>query len=160
MPNRFAAGDRPRLICPHVTHGSKPSPRTHVVPPRSVEYHRKPDPAHQSFFSSVAGAWQYFFSHSSRLKLPGYEHVGQALRFCDFVLMKAVPARTCTAREFGLGLGEQTLNTSAGFVLLRATRSAISSARTGYPCPDARHSRQGKCEDSCGSPAIRWDPHR
>jgi hypothetical protein len=23
------------------------APRTHVVPPRSVEYHREPDPAHQ-----------------------------------------------------------------------------------------------------------------
>jgi hypothetical protein len=34
-------------------------------------------------------------------KFPGYENVGQALRFrfCDFVLMKAVPARTCTARD-------------------------------------------------------------
>jgi hypothetical protein len=47
------------------------APRTHVVPPRSVEYHREPDPAHQSFFSSAAGAWQYFFSHSSRLKVLG-----------------------------------------------------------------------------------------
>jgi hypothetical protein len=43
---------------------------------------------------------------------PGYEHVGQALRFClsDLVIMKDVPARTCTARELGLDLGEQTLN--------------------------------------------------
>src|SRR5262249_26204169 len=45
--------------------------RTHVMPPRSVEYHREPDPAHQSFFSSAAGAWQYFFSHSSRLNCLG-----------------------------------------------------------------------------------------
>jgi hypothetical protein len=31
---------------------------------------------------------------------PGYEHVGQALRFClsDLVIIKAVPARTRTAR--------------------------------------------------------------
>src|SRR5258706_14352201 len=43
-------------------------------------------------------------------QLPGYEHVGQALRFClsDLVIIKAVPARTCTA--LGLDLGEQTLN--------------------------------------------------
>jgi hypothetical protein len=27
---------------------SKPTPRTHLVPPRSVEYHREPDPAHQT----------------------------------------------------------------------------------------------------------------
>src|SRR6266536_2471247 len=42
---------------------------------------------------------------------PGYENVGQALRFClsDLVKMKRVPARTW--REFGLDLGEQTLNT-------------------------------------------------
>jgi hypothetical protein len=32
---------------------------------------RHSDPAHQSFFSSAAGAWQYFFSHSSRLKVLG-----------------------------------------------------------------------------------------
>src|SRR5712664_418568 len=34
------------------------------------------------------------------------------LRFClsDLVIMKHVPARTCTAREFGLDLGKQTLN--------------------------------------------------
>jgi hypothetical protein len=63
-------------------------------------------------------------------QLPGYEHVGQALRFClsDLVKMKAVPARTCTARELGLDLGEQTLNAKgaglsrAAFVLSRATR--------------------------------------
>src|SRR5262249_50784009 len=74
---------------------------------------------------------------------PGYEHVGQALRFClsDLVKMKAVPARTCTARELGLDLSEQTLNAKgaglhgclvlsrAAFVLSRATRSAISSMR-------------------------------
>src|SRR5215813_9983698 len=74
---------------------------------------------------------------------PGCEHVGQALRFClsDLVRMKDVPARTCTARELGLDLGEETLNTKgaglhgcwsaprAAFVLLRATRSAISSMR-------------------------------
>jgi hypothetical protein len=43
---------------------------------------------------------------------PGCEHVGQVLRFClsDLVIMKNVPARTCTARELGLDLGEQTLN--------------------------------------------------
>jgi hypothetical protein len=37
----------------------------------------------------------------------GYEHVGQALRFClsDLVIIKAVPARTCAA--LGLDLGEQ-----------------------------------------------------
>src|SRR5262249_5161161 len=59
-----------------------------------------------------------------------------ALRFClsDLVIMKHVPARTCTARELGLDLGEQTLNTKgaalhgwlvlsrAAFVLSRATR--------------------------------------
>jgi len=48
-----------------------------------------------------------------------YEHTGQALRFClsDLVIIKAVPARTCTAREVGLDLGEQTLNTKAlGFM--------------------------------------------
>jgi hypothetical protein len=47
---------------------------------------------------------------------PGYEHVGQALRFClsDLVIMKDVPARTCTARELGLDLGEQTLNAVVG----------------------------------------------
>jgi hypothetical protein len=39
-------------------------------------------------------------------QLPGYEHVGQALRFClsDLVKMKAAPARTCTA--LGLELRE------------------------------------------------------
>jgi len=43
---------------------------------------------------------------------PGYEYVGQALRLClsDLVKIKAVPARTCTARELGLDLGKQTLN--------------------------------------------------
>jgi hypothetical protein len=43
----------------------------------------------------------------------GYERVGQALRFClrFLIKIKAVPARTCTARELGLDLGEQTLNT-------------------------------------------------
>jgi hypothetical protein len=44
---------------------------------------------------------------------PGCEHVGQALRFClsDLVIMKHVPARTQpSARDFGLDLGEQTLN--------------------------------------------------
>jgi hypothetical protein len=39
---------------------------------------------------------------------PGCEHVGQALRFClsDLVIIKDVPARTCTARELGLGTVE------------------------------------------------------
>src|SRR5262249_40558694 len=74
---------------------------------------------------------------------PGYEYAGQALRFClsFLVKIKAVPARTCTAREVGLDLGEQTLNAKdaglhgwlvlsrAAFVLSRATRSAISSMR-------------------------------
>jgi hypothetical protein len=38
------------------------------------------------------------------------------LRFClsDLVIMKDVPARTCTARELGLDLGEQTLNAVVG----------------------------------------------
>src|SRR5262249_43618572 len=76
-------------------------------------------------------------------QLPGSEHIGQALRFClsDLVKMKVVPARTCSAREFGLDLDEKTLNTKgaglhgwlvlsrAAFVLSRATRSAISSIR-------------------------------
>src|SRR5262245_4502417 len=76
-------------------------------------------------------------------QFPGCEHEGQALRFClsDLVIMKHVPARTCTAREVGLDLGEQTLNATgaglhgwlvlsrAAFVLSRATRSAISSMR-------------------------------
>jgi hypothetical protein len=45
---------------------------------------------------------------------PGYEHVGQALRFClsDLVIMKDVPARTCTARE--LGLDPQTWRPAGG----------------------------------------------
>ena len=58
-------------------------------------------------------------------QLPGYEHVGQALRFClrDLVKMKAVPARTCIARELGLDLGEQTLNAKG------AGRSSLARAR-------------------------------
>jgi hypothetical protein len=46
-------------------------------------------------------------------QFPGYEHVGQALRLClsFLVKIKAVPARTCTARELGLDPGELTLNT-------------------------------------------------
>src|SRR5262249_48344276 len=73
----------------------------------------------------------------------GYEHVRQALRFClsFLAIIKAVPARTCTASKLGLDLGEQTLNAKgaglhgwlllsrAAFVLSRATRSAISSMR-------------------------------
>jgi hypothetical protein len=45
---------------------------------------------------------------------PGHEHVGQALRFClsDLVRMKDVPARPQpSALDFGLDLGQQTLNT-------------------------------------------------
>src|SRR6266511_5167520 len=40
---------------------------------------------------------------------PGYEHVGQALRFClsDLVRMKGVPAAR-GRHDFGLDLGEQT----------------------------------------------------
>src|SRR5262249_15043481 len=66
-------------------------------------------------FTLACAGSAYFFSHSSRLNTvfllpfleaqrPGYEHVAQALRFClsDLVKMKAVPARTCTARELGL----------------------------------------------------------
>jgi len=44
---------------------------------------------------------------------PGYKRVGQALRFClsDLVRMKSVPARPQpSARDFGLDLGQQTLN--------------------------------------------------
>jgi hypothetical protein len=35
---------------------------------------------------------------------PGYEYVGQALRFCLSLLIKikAVPARTCTVRKLGV----------------------------------------------------------
>jgi hypothetical protein len=40
----------------------------------SIEDHRrllKRQATHQSFFSSAAGAWQYSFSHSSRLNSLG-----------------------------------------------------------------------------------------
>src|SRR5262245_45952472 len=88
-------------------------------------------------------------------QLPGSEHIGQALRFClsDLVKMKVVPARTCSAREFGLDLDEKTLNTKgaglhgwlvlsrAAFVLSRATRSAISSMRGRASRPSGRDRR-------------------
>jgi hypothetical protein len=66
---------------------------------------------------------------------------GKCFCLSFLVKIKAVPARTCTARELGLDLGEQTLNAKgaglhgwwflsrAAFVLSRATRSAISSMR-------------------------------
>ena len=71
---------------------------------------------------------------------PGYKRVGQASRFClsDLVRMKSVPARPRGRHDFGLDLGQQTVNTKgAGLWSLArsarplswATRSAISSMR-------------------------------
>jgi hypothetical protein len=58
---------------------------------------------------------------------PGHEHVGQALRLClsDLVGMKDVPARTCTAHELGLDLGQQTLNTKGAGLHGTSKRRAL-----------------------------------
>src|SRR5262249_22548652 len=75
---------------------------------------------------------EYFFSHSSRLSSLGYERVGPALRFCLRFLakIKAVPARTCSARDLGLDRGEETLNTKGaglhGWLVARVDESEIT----------------------------------
>ena len=52
------------------------------------------------------------------------------MRFClsNLVRMKDVPARTCTAHEFGLDLGEQTLN-AKGAGLFRKELAPLSNAQ-------------------------------
>src|SRR5262249_51748930 len=70
-------------------------------------------------------------------QLPGYEHVGQALRLClsFLVKIKAVPARTCTARELGLDLGEQTLK--LGFMDAGPLARSVCPVASNSVCPVA-----------------------
>src|SRR5258708_3194626 len=78
---------------------------------------------------------------------PGYEYIGQALRFCLSLLIKikAVPARTCTARKLGLDLGEQTLNTKGA-----GLHGCWSSRAQRLACGE----QPGRQSRSCGSPVA------
>ena len=62
---------------------------------------------------------------------PGYEHVGQALRFCLSFLakIKAVPARTCATREVGLNVVLSLASAEAQERPLTATSVAGHSRR-------------------------------
>jgi hypothetical protein len=85
----------------------------------------------------------------TRLSSLGYERVGQALRLClrFLVKIKAVPARTCTARELGLDLGEQTLNTKGaglhGWLVARVDESEITGLAATKLWIDFSKQREG-----------------
>src|SRR5262249_41470926 len=73
---------------------------------------------------------------------PGSEHVGQALRFClsDFVKMKVIPARTCTARETLPSMRRAALG-AAGLWAYPADQAGDTGARSALKAPRSLRGR-------------------
>jgi hypothetical protein len=91
-----------------------------------------------SFHLACAGSAVFLLPFLAAQR-PGHEHVGQALRFClsDLVIMKDVPARTCTANLLKLRpqFFQSCLLASIHRLVIRSGLSSRSAKSVGGHSP-------------------------